>query len=92
MTAAKEAQRLEKIEKGRLAPKEMFQTAEYSAWDDQGIPTLDKEGVAVAKSKLKKLAKEYDVQIKSVPRLAFVFITDVSSQAARGFPRRDGQD
>jgi cysteinyl-tRNA synthetase len=82
MTAAKEAQRLEKIEKGRLAPSEMFKTAEYSAWDDKGIPTLDKEGVAVAKSKSKKLAKEYDVQTKSVPPTCTLSIADVSLQTS----------
>ncbi len=37
---------------------------DYSAWDEQGLPTLDKEGVEVAKSKKKKLQKEWDGQKK----------------------------
>lgn len=62
--AAEEKKRLERLEKGRQAPSDMFRTADYSAWDEAGIPTLDKEGVEVAKSKLKKLKKDYDLQSK----------------------------
>ncbi|KAL8287549.1 hypothetical protein RQP46_003407 [Phenoliferia psychrophenolica] len=64
--AAAEAKRLEKLEKGRVAPQDMFRApgGEYSQWDDAGLPTHDKEGVEVAKSKRKKLEKEQGVQKK----------------------------
>lgn len=63
--AAEEVKRLEKLAKGKLSPSEMFKVdAEYTAWDAEGLPTHDKEGVEVAKSKLKKLKKEFDVQGK----------------------------
>ncbi|KAJ1330157.1 cysteine-tRNA ligase [Batrachochytrium salamandrivorans] len=39
-------------------------TAEFSSWDDQGIPTLDKDGVEVAKSRRKRLEKEFAAQVK----------------------------
>ncbi|BFG06432.1 cysteine--tRNA ligase cytoplasmic [Drosophila madeirensis] len=50
--AAKEAQR-------RLNPKEMFlrETEKYSAFDENGLPTLDKEGKEISKGQLKKLQK-----------------------------------
>lgn len=63
--AAEDNKRLEKLEKGKLSPLDMFKkNAEYSAWDEQGLPTLDKEGAEVAKSKRKKLQKEWDGQKK----------------------------
>ena len=30
-----EAKRLERLEKGKVAPADMFRTAEYSEWDDK---------------------------------------------------------
>ncbi|KAH8402094.1 hypothetical protein KR009_009720 [Drosophila setifemur] len=50
--AAKEAQR-------RVNPKEMFlgETEKYSAFDENGMPTLDKEGKEVSKGQIKKLQK-----------------------------------
>ncbi|GAA5960637.1 hypothetical protein JCM3765_005884 [Sporobolomyces pararoseus] len=65
--AAAEQKRLEKLEKGRLSPSEMFkppQSQEFSEWDESGLPTKDKEGVEVAKSRGKKLKKEWDLQKK----------------------------
>lgn len=62
--AAAEAKKRERLEKGRLAPVDMFRTAEYSAWDEAGLPTLDKEGVELPKSRRKKLQKEWDAQDK----------------------------
>ncbi|GAA5909081.1 hypothetical protein JCM6882_001183 [Rhodosporidiobolus microsporus] len=64
--AAAEAKRLERLEKGRLAPQEMFRSnaEEFSEWDEQGLPLKDKEGVELPKSKQKKLKKEWDVQKK----------------------------
>ncbi|KAG0304529.1 hypothetical protein BGZ98_005415 [Dissophora globulifera] len=65
---AREALRLAKLEKGRMAPEEMFRkgpgAAEYGAFDIKGIPTTDKEGNALATSRLKKLAKEWEAQNK----------------------------
>ncbi|KAJ2156724.1 cysteinyl-tRNA synthetase [Coemansia sp. RSA 552] len=61
-----ERKRLERLEKGRVAPQDMFRTPEmcelYSAWDEQGIPTKDKAGEDLPKSKAKKLAKEHKAQ------------------------------
>lgn len=50
--AAKEAQR-------RVNPKEMFlaETEKYSAFDENGLPTHDKEGKEVSKGQIKKLQK-----------------------------------
>lgn len=62
--AIEEAKRIERLQKGSLSPFDMFKTVEYSAWDEQGLPTIDKEGVEVAKSKSKKLKKEWDGQNK----------------------------
>lgn len=53
-----------KADKGRLSPKEMFQTQDYSAWDEEGVPTHEKSGEEVTKSKRKKLVKDYERQKK----------------------------
>jgi len=53
-----------KADKGRLSHLEMFRTSEYSAWDEEGLPTRDKEGVEVTKSREKKLRKEWVAQRK----------------------------
>jgi len=60
----KEQQEQEKLEKSKLPPSEMFKTAEYSEWDEAGLPTKDKEGNEVTKSARKKLQKQYDQQKK----------------------------
>ncbi|KAI8804735.1 tRNA synthetases class I (C) catalytic domain-containing protein [Cladochytrium replicatum] len=58
----------EELEKGKTAPADLFKDAEsltlYSKWDEKGIPTHDADGAEVAKSKKKRLQKEYDVQVK----------------------------
>lgn len=55
-----------RLEKGRLSHLEMYKTEdmkrEFSAWDDQGIPTKDAKGEDLTKSKLKKLKKDWDAQ------------------------------
>ncbi|KAL5392556.1 hypothetical protein PMIN03_010024 [Paraphaeosphaeria minitans] len=51
-------------EQAKISPKDMFKTEEYSAWDDDGVPTKDKEGIDVPKSKGKKLRKEWEKQKK----------------------------
>jgi cysteinyl-tRNA synthetase len=58
------AKKLERLEKGRTPPSELFRTAEFSAWDERGVPTLDAEGAEVAKSRRKKLEKEWSQQEK----------------------------
>ena len=45
-------------------PKEMFKTAEYTEWNEAGIPTKDKEGKEITKSQLKKLTKQFEAQKK----------------------------
>ncbi|BGP56826.1 cysteinyl-tRNA synthetase [Rhodotorula sphaerocarpa] len=72
--AAAEQKRLERLEKGRTPPQEMFRpragegeggkALEYSAWDEQGVPTKDQNGEDLPKSRVKKLKKEWDVQQK----------------------------
>lgn len=60
-----EAEKKAKLaEQAKINPKDLFRTEEYSAWDDEGLPTKDKEGVEVAKGKLKKLKKEWEKQKK----------------------------
>ncbi|KAI9843417.1 MAG: hypothetical protein M1837_006443 [Sclerophora amabilis] len=55
-----------KLEKGKLSPLEMFRaTGEFSAWDDEGMPTRDAEGVEIAKNRVKKLRKEWERQKKA---------------------------
>ncbi|KAJ2964638.1 hypothetical protein NQZ79_g523 [Umbelopsis isabellina] len=64
--ALQEQKRLERLEKGKLAPEQMFQhlTSDYSKFDQDGIPTHDKEGAEIAKSRRKKLQKEWEAQKK----------------------------
>jgi cysteinyl-tRNA synthetase len=54
----------EKDEKAKVSPRDIFRTSEYSAWDDDGVPTKDKDGNDVTKSKRKVLAKEWKRQEK----------------------------
>lgn len=69
-TAAEAARqkRREQLEKGRVAPRDMFRPphveATYGTWDEQGIPTHDEKGDALAKKRRKNLEKEYERQIK----------------------------
>ncbi|KTW32352.1 cysteine-tRNA ligase [Pneumocystis jirovecii RU7] len=53
---------LEKILKGKLSPKELFQNNEYSKWDNQGLPTHDAQGNELTKSKRKRIAKDWEKQ------------------------------
>ncbi|KAI9598027.1 hypothetical protein BDF19DRAFT_262365 [Syncephalis fuscata] len=66
--AEKERKRLERLALGQLNPTEMFKSGEYagqfSLYDDKGIPTHDVENVELAKSRRKKLQKEWDAQHK----------------------------
>jgi len=63
------AKRIAKLEKGRVAPSEMFKPpnvaeGEYGSWNDEGVPLTDGQGVELSKSKAKNLRKEWDVQKK----------------------------
>lgn len=51
-------------EQAKINPKEMFKMEEYSLWDEDGIPTKDREGADVAKGRSKKLRKEWEKQKK----------------------------
>ncbi|KAF2746071.1 hypothetical protein M011DRAFT_425959 [Sporormia fimetaria CBS 119925] len=60
-----EAEKKAKLaEQAKISPQDMFRSAEFSAWDADGLPTKDKEGGDVPKSKMKKLKKEWDRQKK----------------------------
>jgi len=66
---AKEAARLAKLEKGKVAPVDLFRTAanasDYGSFEDgTGMPLTDKEGQELPKSRKKKLQKEWDTQKK----------------------------
>jgi cysteinyl-tRNA synthetase len=64
--ALQEQKRLERLEKGKVAPEQMFLnlTNDFSKFDENGIPTHDKQGEEIAKSRRKKLQKEWDSQKK----------------------------
>ena len=60
-----EAEKKAKLaEQAKISHKDMFRTAEFSAWDEDGLPTKDKDGVDVPKSRGKKLKKEWERQKK----------------------------
>ena len=61
----KEQEALKKLEKGKLSHLEMFRTNEYSAWDDEGLPTRDAAGEEITKSRAKKLRKDWERQKKA---------------------------
>ncbi|KAM0790212.1 hypothetical protein ACM66B_005526 [Microbotryomycetes sp. NB124-2] len=63
--AAAAAKRRERLERGRLSPRDMFrQSQEFGAFDENGVPTVDKDGNELPKSRRKKLQKEWDAQDK----------------------------
>ncbi|KAF2734332.1 hypothetical protein EJ04DRAFT_493667 [Polyplosphaeria fusca] len=60
-----EAEKKAKLaEQAKVDPKEMFRTEEFSAWDGDGLPTKDRSGEDVPKSKSKKMKKEWEKQKK----------------------------
>lgn len=64
----REQEALEKLQKGKLNPVDMFKpphTNEYSAWDANGLPTAAKDGSDLAPSRVKKLKKEQEAQRKA---------------------------
>ncbi|KOG96928.1 cysteine--tRNA ligase DI49_4500 [Saccharomyces eubayanus] len=51
--------------KAQTKPQDMFKDVGlYSAWDEQGLPTKDKDGNDVTKSMTKKLKKQWEQQRK----------------------------
>lgn len=54
----------ESAAKDKVDPGEMFRTGEFAEWDGEGFPVKDKEGKELAKSRVKKLRKEFDTQKK----------------------------
>ncbi|KAJ5176764.1 cysteine--tRNA ligase [Penicillium canariense] len=60
----REQEALKQLEKGKLSHLEMFRTNEYSAWDDEGLPTRDAAGEELTKSRAKKLRKDWERQKK----------------------------
>ena len=61
----REQKELERKEKAKISPLEMFKHNDlYSAWDENGMPTKDKDGNDVTKSMTKKLKKQWDQQKK----------------------------
>ncbi|GAB7342232.1 hypothetical protein MBLNU457_g0478t1 [Dothideomycetes sp. NU457] len=51
-------------EKAKISHLEMFKTDEFGEWDQDGIPVRDAKGDEVAKSRRKKLVKEWERQRK----------------------------
>ncbi|KAG0172106.1 hypothetical protein DFQ30_011154 [Apophysomyces sp. BC1015] len=63
--AEQERKRKEKLEKGKVAPQQMFKSSdEFSQFDENGMPTHSKDGEELTKSRRKKLQKEWDTQKK----------------------------
>lgn len=54
-----------RAEKGKQSHLDMFRTSEYSEWDVDGLPIKDAKGEDVAKSKTKKLKKDWERQKKA---------------------------
>ncbi|KAJ7834242.1 tRNA synthetases class I (C) catalytic domain-containing protein [Mycena olivaceomarginata] len=71
-TAAAEAERAKraaKLEKGRVAPQDMFRPPNvpegtYGSWNEDGIPLTDAEGKELSKNQGKKVAKDWAAQTK----------------------------
>ena len=63
--AKREQDAREKAQKGKLSHKDMFRTEEFTAWDDDGLPTKMANGDEVAKSRSKKLKKDWERQKKA---------------------------
>ncbi|KKK23853.1 hypothetical protein AOCH_004522 [Aspergillus ochraceoroseus] len=61
---AKEKEAQKRLEKGKLSHLEMFRTNEYSAWDEEGVPTREAAGEEITKSRAKKLRKDWERQKK----------------------------
>jgi cysteinyl-tRNA synthetase len=66
--AEEQRKRVEKLEKGRVPPTEMFRPPhedKYGSWDDKGLPLTDAEGKDLSKNQASKLSKLYDQRVKA---------------------------
>ena len=66
---AEQQRRLHKLEKGRIAPQDMFRPPNvadgtYGSWDASGLPLTDGEGKELSKSLAKRVQKEWTIQKK----------------------------
>lgn len=66
---AEQRKRLQKVEKGRVPPSEIFKPPNvpqgvYGSWNEDGIPLTDGEGKELSKNQAKKVQKEYVNQDK----------------------------
>ncbi|KAF9527326.1 tRNA synthetases class I (C) catalytic domain-containing protein [Crepidotus variabilis] len=66
---AERLKRLQKIEKGRMPPHDMFRPPNvlegtYGSWNEDGIPLTDGESKELSKNQAKKVRKDYDNQAK----------------------------
>lgn len=82
LKAARLAKQAADLEKGRLAPEELFQkgaayVGKYSAFDESGMPTKNADGSDVTKSALKALKKTRQQQEK----LHKKFLASIASEA-----------
>ncbi|PJF17306.1 putative cysteinyl-tRNA synthetase [Paramicrosporidium saccamoebae] len=65
MARINEAKKAEKLAKAAIVPSELFKNnAEYSKFDDQGVPTHDATGEELSKNARKKAVKEYETQVE----------------------------
>lgn len=67
---AEQQKRLQKLEKGRVSPQEMFKPpnvkeTEYGSWNDDGIPLTLGDGSPLSKNAAKKAQKEWAAQKKA---------------------------
>jgi cysteinyl-tRNA synthetase len=66
---AEQQKRLQKLEKGRVAPEDMYKPPNippgtYGSWDEAGIPLTDGEGKELSKNQAKKVQKDWAAQKK----------------------------
>jgi len=66
--AAKEKE-LTKLKDSMQTPDQLFRTAEFKEWDDEGVPTINADGTAVSGGQMKKKKKAIDKQKKMYDEL-----------------------
>ncbi|KAJ7782366.1 tRNA synthetases class I (C) catalytic domain-containing protein [Mycena maculata] len=69
MAEAERIKRAAKLEKGRVAPQDMFKPPNvpegtYGSWNEDGVPLTDAEGKELSKNQAKKVAKDVAMQKK----------------------------
>lgn len=67
---AERQKRLQKLEKGRTPPQELFKPphakeGEYGSWNDDGIPLTLGDGSPLSKNAAKKVQKDWTIQKKA---------------------------